>query len=144
MFRNKSKDEQKIIIYELKRNLLTLKIIREQQKENPSQERITSLRKERREVYKKLYYLQNKDIQIISSRLSYLGNKESHDKNRKERLKSPSYREKIQSYQKKWNDEHKEYRREYSKEYYHRDIEKSREKSRLSERRRRLKMKENR
>lgn len=106
-------DQQKLIIFQMQKKYYQLRIKRELSKKNPNQSRLDQLRKERNKVQDKIYYLQNKDIQILSSKINYLKDKDKYLQYQKD------YRDKnldkVREYQRNWRSENKEYLKEYYK-----------------------------
>ena len=113
--------QQKLIIFNMQKKYYQLRINKELSKKNPNQSKVSQLRKERNKIQDKIYYIENRDIQILSSKISQLKNKERNlEVCREWRNKN---REKYQEYQKKWRSENKEHLEQYKKD----NIEKLRE-----------------
>lgn len=106
-------DQQKLIIFQMQKKYYKLRIKRELSKKNPNQSRLDQLRKEKNKVQDKIYYLQNKDIQILSSKINYLKDKDKYLQYQKD------YRnknlDKVREYQREWRNKNKEYLKEYYK-----------------------------
>lgn len=106
-------DQQKLIIFQMQKKYYQLRIKRELSKKNPNQSRLNQLRKEKNKVQDKIYYLQNKDIQILSSKINYLKDKDKYLQYQKD------YRnknlDKVREYQREWRNKNKEYLKEYYK-----------------------------
>lgn len=67
--------QQKLIILNMQKKYYQLRIDKELSKKNPNQSKVSQLRKERNKIQDKIYYIENRDIQILSSKISQLKEK---------------------------------------------------------------------